>query len=264
MSQKRRLRRAASRRGWIRMRYCLPAVTLLVTLLFGFFPCHSFFSAQAGYTDSLSLWAWLGERLETSRGNLANTDGTILSAEAIRFVQVEFALLIGLILCFLLGAVACVYLSLKALEIMRSPREYDGGRILFMTLVPNRIVFCLWQLLLFPLLLFPHIWVWLAGQMLPYELRISLSFAEPWMITAVLFVVQCVLSILCAKWERVGDCDVFCRHRVDPSEEESEFHGTEEPSEETEDALRQFKAEQIRRLLGNDGEDSNQDKTEKD
>lgn len=253
MSRLSHQRKQAKAMALIRLRYLLPVLTLGVIILSALIPCLRFISVQAGSLGTESLLSWLFERWDTARANLLSGGSDVSSAAGLQFVKREFTLLTVCWICFFAGAVMTVYMTVKVFDILREPRKFDNGRAVFLTLVPNRTLFCLYQLLLFPLLFLPRFWLLMAQKQLLYNITLHLSFAEPWMLAVGLYLLQVALSIISAREEYGVERNPFLAKLPEPSRRE------EAPSESATPAVseadRADRAEQIRRLLADDVDD---------
>lgn len=244
---------------WITLRYLMPLITLLLTAMLCFVPCLRYISAAEGTLANQSLFEMLGDRFRASRGNLFG-ERAELSPQGIRFSKTELILLLASVLLALAGLCLVIYVTARAFAILRDPKKNDAQRAFFITLVPNRGVYFVYQLLFLPLLLYPRIWLWLIRGIMDYPITLHLSFAEPWMVFGVLYLGQIILSAVTARTERRRELDPFRRRygKEEPEEpDEEETHRESLPRE----AAQNEKRDRILRLLTeDDGESQAQEK----
>jgi len=248
-------------RGRILARYLFPLFSLVVTAIFSFVPCLRYISAEEGTLPNQSLWEMLTERFEVSRVNLFGSNRESLSPVGIRFSKTELIALIAFWLLFLAALVLTVYVTYQVFSILENPDRRDKGRVFFLTLVPNRTAYCLYQLAFFPLLFYPRVWLWLLRSIMSGNITLHLSFAEPWMIALPLFFAQILLSILSAKVEAAYGIDPFRKKFVEEKQNEEEEPTEEErplPHDRAEESAREReeRSQQIRRLF--QAEDDNE------
>ena len=244
--------------GWILARYLFPLFSVLVTVIFGFIPCLRYISIDEGTLANMSLWEMLSKRFKIARINLFG-GGEELSAQGIRFSKTELGLLILFAILALLALLLTVYVTLQVLSILRDPQRRDSGRIFFVTLVPNRTAYCLYQLLFFPLLFYPRLWLLLIRGIMDYPITLHLEFAEPWMIALGLFTAQTVLSVISARMERRFGVDPF-RKKLPEATEEDETEPERRSWAEVSEEEREEKSDRIRRLLAETQDNESEEK----
>ena len=241
---------------WVYLRYLLPILVVIGMIIAMLIPCLRYTTAQTGTNDTIS-------GMELCRNTWDNVRSYLFGvakqeADTLMFSKVTLAILISCLLLFLVGAVAAVWSSVGAFCYFRNPQSRGTGRILFVTLFPNRIVTVLLSALTLPLLAFPRILILCYEKILHVGVLLNVTFAEPLVIGAILFAVTVLVTLLTIPLERRLGMDPFQKTKTRVVVIEREEPVAETPVFETEAERRYYEmnqrareeqAERIRKLL---------------
>ena len=249
--KKQQLRRA---RGWIYARICFPILMLLLILISMRIPCLQYATKDTGRNDAISAWELVVNSFDQSRGVIFG------SAEQTQ-ANVAFSrtLLIVLILAALLFLVGCVIAVWSVIDALGTSRPDSVLHIAYVTLVPNRIALLLWLLCLLPLTAMPRLTVLIYDVMLNYTVTLTVTFAEPLIVTALLLAAEGAFLGALASTEKELGLDRFAhgnKETLTPTEVEPE--NSSDPDGEATSLTDQARAEQlaqIRRMLNRDREE---------
>ena len=252
----------------IYLRYLLPVLLCLVLIGLMLVP-NLRYSTSSGTQEQMSVAQLLDNSWGQVRENLfGSTEVNVLEE---RFSWTLIILIPILYLLFAIGLLSSVVVAVVGLLYINSPdfRRSDG-RIWFVTLLPNRVVVCILQALVLPLLFYSRIIIPIYKKILRIDVLLNVDFPEVWIFGLVFFALTVALCIWSAKFERELDCDPFKRiapHRVivvDPEDAE-EKAAKDEPTFKTEaereyyerqKRAREEQAELIRKLLNKDEEEN--------
>ena len=105
----------------------------------------------------------------------------------------------------------------------KAPKDIGNKRMLFLTLVPNRVVAFLWQIPMLGLLLYPRYIIYLFKSILGESASVTLTFAEPVIVASVLCIISIVLSIIVQPIEEAKGMNPFMqRKRIKYADEDDE------------------------------------------
>ena len=244
--------------GWIYVRYWLSVLVVLCMVITMFIPCLRYTTAQTGTNDTISAAELMKNTWDNVRMYLFGTSNP--EANTLTFSRVTLVLLILCIVLFLVGAVAAVWSAIGAVQYFRNPEDRSAGRILYMTLFPNRIATVVWQATVLPLLAFPRILILCYEKILHVGVLLNVTFPEPLVIGGILFALLVIVTIATRSLERRKGMDPFKKRisRVVVLDREEDEPEEKEPTFATE-AERQYyemnkrareeQAERIRQLL---------------
>lgn len=268
MSKRRTIKdRTPCKRILTLLRFFVPCLVLLLSGISLYIPCLRFTTADTGTGGVISTAQLLGNAWGQVRQYLFGS--AEVSAVNEIFSWVVFVLILVSALLFLLGAAATVLWTVGALSYVKKPREGGTARALFLTLFPNRIAVCLWQILILPLLAFPRLLTLCYDRVLYYPVILSVTFPEPILIGGILYLLSVTLCLLSRRWELALSMSPYRTKRAaapetEEEKEERSFLSTRHAAEdegyyEMERISRQEQAERIRRLLTK-REDESEDK----
>ena len=203
------------------IRYLFPVVAMVLTFLLMLVPCYSYTTAETGAQEAISLCELLDNSRVQVCDYLFERAGT-KDAATVSFSKTVLGLLVALSLLFALATISVVYILISALRYFKHPDDRTNARILFITLVPNRIVGFVLQALCFPLLAFPHLMILLYSKILHYQVALTLTFPDPLILAAVLYAATIVLSIVSASRETVLRMNPFSRRKPSVADGEDE------------------------------------------
>lgn len=254
-----RLRRT---RLWIRIRYLLPILAALFTLVTLFIPCFRYTTAQTGTNDVVSCAelianSWAGGTDSPSVRDVLFGGKAYAKATVSFSWAVLITILAGVVL-YAFGVAMAIWSAVGAFRYFRMPHAEDDRRFLYMTVFPNRVVTLIYEAMILPLLLFPRLLVLYYDSIMHYAVLLNLTFAEPLVIGGVLYIGMAVAAVLTRPTERRLGMDPFARPSVSVKEVAVQTVDEEEPIYETEAErryaemnrkTREEQAERIVRLL---------------
>lgn len=214
-----RRKKEARRRGWIMARYLfMPFAALIVTVSL-FIPCLRYTTPDSGTQGLISVAELTRNSWDQVRnylfGTAEQTASNVSFSWAVLFVVVLFVLL------YLLGLLAIGFFTVGTFRYFRDPKDVGRGRILFLTLFPNRVTVCLSWLLLVPLTAFPRLIILFYKRYYYYSVLLNVRFLEPLAVVLILLLVGVGLTIGFASLERAAGIDPHKR-RARPAEADAE------------------------------------------
>ena len=249
-----------ARRGFIYFRYILPILTPVVMLILMCVPCYRFVSADEGIHQNISAWELISNSWETVREYLFGGGEQVqVTAD---FAGTVFGIIIVFVLLFCVGMAAAVYTAVTAFKFFRDGGKESKSHILFITLIPNRVVLCIYYALILPLLFFPRMMPMLYNGILNYYIELICQPFDILIVELVLFLLTVAVTFISVRYERLAEMNLFVRYRRDDEDED-------EPEEETVDdeddyammdrRAREEQNERILRLLSKTHETKNDD-----
>ncbi len=253
--------------AFIYIRYLLPI--LLCALLIGtlFIPCLSY-STVEGTQKEISSAELFGNSWDQVRAYLFATSEREVTQE--RFSWTVLILLPILVLLFAVGVISAVIVAIVALMYINDHEfRKSNARIWFVTIIQNRIVSCILQGLILPLLFYPRMIILLYDKIMNIDVLLNVSFPEPWIWGLVFVAVIIIMSSVSCRFEQDMGVDPFKRIappivRVIDREDEDDEPADAEPvfksdSErvyyEQQMRARREQEELIRRLLNKNDEE---------
>ncbi len=227
-------------------------ITPIIMLLLMCIPCYSFVTADVGLHKKISAFELISNSWETVREYLFGTAEQVqVTAD---FAGTVFGIIIILFLLFALGTVSAVYASVTAFRFFANGCKESKSRILFITLVPNRAVLCIYYALILPLALFPRILPLIYENVLHYHVKLICEPFDTAIITFVLFAATVAVIFITSRAESLAEMNVFVKYKKQDAEElqdeEYEEIFSEENAYETLDRrAREEQNEKILKLL---------------
>ena len=198
---------------WIYIRYILPMVFILLTVISLFIPCFLYTTVEGVDDDVYSLMGVLNEYWDPVC-NYAFFSVGDLNEATLKFSQTFIVSLVVFSVLFVVSAASTVYVAINAFRYFKNSEDKSNSRMLFLTLVPNRIVAFLWQLPCVPLLLFPRYVIYMFKTILGESATLTLIFPEPIIIWGILYIVSIVFSISTASMESAQGMNPFAKKAV--------------------------------------------------
>lgn len=195
---------------WIYIRYLLPIAFILLTVISLFVPCFLYTTVEGVDDDVYSLMGVLSEYWQPVC-NYAFFSVGDLNAATLKFSQTFIVSLVVCAVLFTVAAASTVYIAVNAFRYFKNSEDRRNSRILFLTLVPNRIAAFLWQLTCIPLLLFPRYIIYMFKTILGESATLTLTFPEPLVIWAILYIISIVVSIMTASMESAQGMNPFAK-----------------------------------------------------
>ena len=246
------------------IRYILP-VLLLCALVFSIhIQSHKFTVVSTdGITGGeVSIDTLLDNSWETVRGYLFG--GGKMEGGQKAFSWTVLVLIPLMWALYGIGVLSAVASAVGAIAYFndKSFKKTDAG-VWFITLLPNRIVVSLLQLLVLPLLFYHRILVLLYDKQMNIDVTLDIIGPEPWVLGLIVLAVIFALSAVSSVYEKKYDLDPFKKplpavikvvDREDP-ENGGDNGDVDEVYEEQKRRAREEQAEYIRRLLNKNNEE---------
>ncbi len=245
------------------LRYILPVASVCAIVALMFIPCYSYITADAGINEAISLWELLGNSWNTAREYLFGSGEKL--AVTTSFARTLLVLIGALLLLFVIGFVSTVYTAVTAFRYFSNGCRDSKATTLFITLVPNRAVLCIYHATVLPLLLLPRIMPLLYKNILSYYVELNTAPFDIVIIAAAVYAINVAVIAACSRLEVSVQMNIFKKRSVSDdciiSDEETETDiMTDEPYERMSQAEKREQTERIMRLLeksrgDGDGED---------
>ena len=252
-----------TRKGFIYFRYILPIFTAILTLVLMSVPCYRFVTADTGLNKAISCLELMSNSWDTVRDYLfGNGEQVQVTAD---FAGTVFGLIILSVLLFAIGLASAVYAAVTAFGFFKSGCKESRARILFVTLVPNRVVLVLYYALMLPLLFFPRIMPALYDGILRYHVELICQSFDILIVDGIIFALTVAVIFISARYESLCEMNVFIRYKSQESDEEDDTvsDGELDDSEDAYAAMdrktREEQNERILRLLNRAGQEQNGD-----
>lgn len=197
----------------IYLRYILPPVLMILTLVMMLIPAYLFVVDGDLNSDKVSAFGMMATSYEESRQALFGTAEQ--SPATLVFSRTLLTLIIVFPLLFAVGLVAAVYSAVVAIKYFTSDDEEaaEKSRTLFITFFPNRICLFAAELLTLPLCLFPYLMSPLYERFYGMNVVLLLKAPEGLIFEAVSLAAILVLTVMCAPMERDFDADIFKKRK---------------------------------------------------
>ena len=197
----------------IYIRYLLPIVIVFLTLISLFIPCFLYTTVEGVDDDVYSLAGVISEYWDPVCNYAFFTVGD-LDAATLKFSQTFIISFIVCLALFALSVASTIYVAVNAFRYFKNSEDKSNSRILFLTLVPNRIAAFLWQLFCIPLLLFPRYLIYMFLTIFGETATPTLVFPEPLIIWGCLYVISVAFSIATASMETAQAMNPFAQRNV--------------------------------------------------
>jgi hypothetical protein len=241
----------STRKGLIYSRYILPVVAVIIMLILMSVPAYRFITAQTGINQPVSLFDLLGNSWSTVRHHLFSGDAE-RSEATVYFSKYVMTMIIALTSLFVLGVISVIYTSVTAFMYIASKGRQTRARALFITLVPNRVLLCIYHALLLPIFLFPMMMPSVFGGILNQQIAIQYTPFNLLYAALVLYAFTVFAIFFTARYERIDGMDVFFKRKSftkDIDEDEPEQESLDEALDAYERMDRLAKEEQAQRIL---------------
>ena len=261
-----RMRRERRAKRWILLRYAMPLISIVLTLIFMAIPSLQYINNQSGTNDPISAFTLMGNSWDQVRtylfGTADQTNGNIIFSRTVLILLIVFWVL------FLVSLAVAIWSMWAGFRYANRESEMSRGRLWFITLIPNRIFLSVYGALMIPLAAFPRILIGLYRN-LYVSVTLEVHGLEPLWCALILSAGTAVLSAVTLGFEREWRMDPFRRadtkKEMPEKEEESEVSAEpfEDEDEQLSDARREYR-EQVDRVaalfLLNDEKNDNEKK----
>ncbi len=241
----------------IYFRCIFPVLSVIATVVIMFVECYKYLFMQnsKGVYSVMSLWKLIDSTWSTSRSSLFGTEE--IAADSLVFSQTTFWLIIIFAALFVFGAAAAVYSSVAMIKYLYDGHNRSYFTRLFVTLVPNRVVLCLYQLPMIFIFSLPSLWIFFSKRFFDYYVELYFEPFDMFWVAVGIFVLGAAVTGVSAYFEKSEGIDVFAL-KASREIEIKRAETTEEPEDqeeitESEDAyermLQTEKDEQRERIL---------------
>ena len=202
----------------IHLRHIFPAATDLLLVILIFIPSFRFIITSK-LQPTQSVFELISNSWKGSREYLFSASAqTTPQGEAM--YRAIFIALIALILLFALGVAINVFSMIVSYGDMISPEENKKLKNVYLAFIPNRIVLCVFRVLVIPIFFLPDIVARYYRTRLFQAVAVKYTFLHPAIIAAVLFVITVVITLIARKHEISDGRDVFFKKsRAKPSDD---------------------------------------------
>lgn len=241
----------STRRGFIYFRYILPIITPIISLVLMLVPCYRYATANEGLRQPISAWTLIGNAWDTVREYLFG------SAEKMQVTSDFAGTVLGMIMLFAvlfaIGFGFSVYTAVTAFRFFSDGCSESRAKILFITLVPNRAVLCIYSALTLPLLFIPRIMPLLYNSILNYHTELICQPFDMIIVHLVIFAITVATVFVSAAFERREGINLFARYKeedIEDEPDEAEEQDEEDAYTAVDRRAREEQNERILRLLG--------------
>ena len=216
-SKYKRMKREKRIRNWIFLRYAMPMITVIVTLIFMAIPSLQYTNNQTGTDEPVSAFTLMGNSWDEVRqclfGTAQQTDRDIIFSRTVLICLIVFWLL------FAVSVAVAAWSLWAAVRYTEQESEEDRGRIWFVTLIPNRIALTVYGMLMIPLAAFPRLLPLLFPN-LYVAVTLDVRGVDPLWAVFVLTVATVIVSAATAGYEKKWKADPFRKPNSSKYEEE--------------------------------------------
>ena len=210
------MKKAKKNTSWvIHLRHIFPAVADILLLILMFIPSFSFVISSKlqpkQSTFDLISNSWRGSREYL----FSATAETTPQGEAM--YRAIFIALITLILLFALGVAINIFSMVVSYKDMIAPEENKDLKNAYLAFIPNRIVLCVFRLLVIPIHFLPDIVARCYRTKLFQAVSVKYTLLHPAIIAAILFVASVVIIIISKKHEISEKKDIFFKKDISTS-----------------------------------------------
>ncbi|MBO5683181.1 MAG: hypothetical protein J6S10_04290 [Clostridia bacterium] len=216
-------------------------LVLLLTLpTFRFIHNSSVQSKQSIF--SLMKNAWMGSREYLFSSSMETTQAGTAMYKTI------FTLLIIFSILFMLGVIINIFSIRVTYKSLSGSKENENAKNLFLAIIPNRALLCIFRLTVIPIFFLPRVVASLYRDLLFQSVTIRFVFIDPTIIALALFVATVALVLVAKKTEAREKIDLFAKS---PKAEEFE---SEDPSDTPDERVYQITegedtAQRIRKMF---------------
>jgi len=235
-----------SRKGFIYFRYIFPIIAALIMMILVFIPAYRYITADTGLKEAMSLGGLIGNSWDTVRTYLF--DGGADKQQPITdFSATVLTLIIVFVILFAVGLAVAIWTAVEALRYFLVGDTHEKSRVLFLTLVPNRILSCVYLALLLPIFTLPMLMPTLYDNILNYHVELSVT-VDMLYIALALWLAAVIITAVSARFE-IGELNVFFKATVEDNDDKTEQVDAQEPNDPYSELERRAKEEQAERIL---------------
>ncbi len=247
--------KSSTRRGLIYFRYLLPIVIIIGMIILMNIPCYYYEIIE--FTNDEPVKHYLTEQTLIDRlvSDWTSAKDVLFGGaeneqNITDFAKTNFALIIATVTLFAIGVAFAVYTTVMAFMYFGG-KKTSRARALFITLVPNRVVFCIYQLLLLPIFVFPRVLPYISEGMLNVKVTLTYKPFDMMFIAIPLYAIVVFFTFFTVRMETREEMNVFYRQKtsVTPDDIDEEYQTEEQETDEYARMDRKEKEEQAERIL---------------
>ncbi len=198
-------------KGFIYFRYIFPIAAVAMIIILTFIPCYRFITADTGVNDAISHSTLMENSWEQVREYLFG--GGQKEIPTRDFSAAVLTAIITLSLLFAVGTASTLYAAISAFRFFAGGCRDSKSRALFITLVPNRAVLCIYHALMLPMLCFAMLMPYFYDSFLNYYVQLSYAPFDMLYIAIAIYAITVVIIAVSARYERLEGMDLFFKHR---------------------------------------------------
>ena len=243
----------STKMGFIYFRYIFPIIANIAMIGAMFVPAYRYVTADTGINKAISLWTLLGNSWTQVREYLFGGEKQELVVADFSWTVLITVILF--VLLFVIGAVFSVYAAVSAFRYFGDDCRESQERTVFITIVPNRIVLCVYHALTLPIFFFPLLMPVIYEGILNYHVEISYPTFDMAIVAAVLYALIVAAVAISSGYETDTGKNIFIKRKpfTDEVQEEHEEiverNPIHDPYEVMAEKSRQEQTERILRLL---------------
>ena len=173
------------------------------------------------------------------------------------FSWVLLLIIIIFAVLFVVGVAFAVYFCIHAMSYLSVPDRDSQGHILFVTLVPNRIVECIYRVAILPIFALPMLLPVLYGNFLGYPVDKHCDPFDMFWIALGMYAATVAVIFVSGYFEKKAGADVFAKREapltvIEELEVKPRQSKEESAYEQMNDAAKKEQMERILRMLNKD------------
>ena len=232
--------------GIFHVRNIFPLVSDIILVLLLLLPTFRFIHNSTVQPKqsifSLMKNAWTGSREYLFSASMETTQAGTAMYKTI------FALLIIFTLLFVLGVVVNIFSMSVTYKSLSGSKENENAKNLFLAIIPNRALLCIFRLTVIPIFFLPRVVASLYRDLLFQSVKIRYVFIDPTIIALALFIATAVLVLVSKKTEVREKIDLFAK--VPKADENPDEERSDSPAERVYQITdREDTAQRIRKMF---------------
>lgn len=241
--------------GFVYFRCIFPILTAVVSLILALVPCYRYKTADTGLNQPISLRDVTVSGWETVRKYLFGGGET--EKVVSDFSWVLLLIIIAFTVLFVVGVAFAVYFCIHAMTYFSLPDRDSQAHILFVTLVPNRIVECIYRLAILPIFALPVLMPVLYDRFLYYYVEMYCDPFDMLWVALGMYGATVAVIFVSAYFEKKSGVDVFAKREapltvIEEIEVKTTSRKEENAYEQMNDAAKKEQMERILRMLNKD------------
>ena len=256
----------SKQKGFIYFRYIFPIIAVFLMLILMLIPVYHFITAQTGVNDAVSVGELAQNLWDAARGYLFGAAEN-KNVATIDFSKAVLALVVVFVLLFLLGLASAIYAAVIAFGYFSSGCKESSKRAMFITLVPNRAVLCIYHALTLPIFLLPLLMPYIYKSFLQTQIKLACDPFDMIFVALALYIAEVIIIIISSNYESARGMNVFVRRRATErlatlADDKNDTDGTQDAYDTMTSKAKQEQLDRILALLNKN--DTAQTKEEND